>query len=710
MHHTDWLQSTHTGVGGIEAFHFSISNELKQIIKHPTLVPDRHDHAANTLDLSFTSNPQNYTYTISSPLGSSDHCTVSVTSSLTPPPPIPPTQRHLWHFENARHADMGNFLLDFPWNDYCFRTRDPDLAATAVGEVVDSGMRAYIPYSLITFSTSNPWFDRACSSAISYREGTHRSYQAFPSELTHATFISARNCCYAKVHKARSSFCKRKIDKLISSPSEKCLWYLSKKIFNNFCNSSFPSLIRPDGSIACSPTDEANLFGSYFSVNSSLSDSNAPDPPTQLLSNPIPSIIISARKVCRVLCSLKTDIPPSCLKEFADELAPILCRLFPLILISCTYPSSWKHALVQPIPKKGDHSNPSKYRPIALTSAVAKVSENLLNSHFIKHLESDNLLSYHQYCFCKTRSTGDHISYLTHIWSSPLRNFGESLVVTLDISKAFDRICHKALLAKLPAYGFTPSFCKLISNFLSNHFISVVFDGTTFASFPVSIGVPQGSVLSPTLFLLFINDLLHATASDGHSFADDSNLHKSSSFQGQPSSNTRSQSCLAMFSTINPDLQSISEWGTRNLVKFNTSKTQLLTISLSNTPSNYPIIFEDSEISRFNSVNILGLQISSSLSWSDHIVQIAKSASKKLGDLFRCKQYFNSAQLFNLYTGFIHPCLEYCSHIWCSSPYTSLLDRVESKAICLTGDPSLTSTLDPLSLRRKVASLSLFYC
>ena len=84
---------------------------------------------------------------------------------------------------------MSNFLLDFPWNDYCFRTRDPDLAATAVGEVVDSGMRAYIPYSLITFSPSNPWFDHTCSSAISDRDGAYRSYQASPSDLTHATFI-----------------------------------------------------------------------------------------------------------------------------------------------------------------------------------------------------------------------------------------------------------------------------------------------------------------------------------------------------------------------------------------------------------------------------------------------------------------------------------------------------------------------------------------
>ena len=165
-----------------------------------------------------------------------------------------------------------------------------------------------------------------------------------------------------------------------------------------------------------------------------------------------------------------------------------------------------------------------------------------------------------------------------------------------------------------------------------------------------------------------------------------------------------------MSSTINSYLQSISEWGTRNLVKCNTSKTQFLTISLSNTPSNYPIIFDDSEIPPLNSINILGIQISSSLSWRDHIVQIAKSASKKLGVLFRCKHYFNSAQLLKLYTGFIRPCLEYCSHIWGSSPYTSLLDRVESKAIRSIGDPSLTSTPDLLSLRRKVASLSLSYC
>merc|ERR1712002_1194798 len=144
-----------------------------------------------------------------------------------------------------------------------------------------------------------------------------------------------------------------------------------------------------------------------------------------------------------------------------------------------------------PVPKKGDRSNPSNYRPIALTSTIAKVFESLLNAHILKHLESNSLLSDHQYGFRKARSTGDLLSYLTHVWSSSLRDFGESYVVALDISKAFDRVWHKALLAKLPAYCFTPPLCQFIKSFLANHSIYVV-DGATSDPFSITNGVPQG--------------------------------------------------------------------------------------------------------------------------------------------------------------------------------------------------------------------------
>ena len=221
----------------------------------------------------------------------------------------------------------------------------------------------------------------------------------------------------------------------------------------------------------------------------------------------MPPPIFSGRRVRRALCSLKTNkaygpdgVPPHILKDFAFELATVLCRLFCLILKAGTYSLSWKHTLVQPVAKKGDRSNPSNYRPIALSSVIAKVFESIFNSHFLHHLEKNLLLSDHHYGLHKARSNGDLLSYLTHLWSSSLRDFRESFVVTLDISKAFDRVWHKALLAKPPAYGFTPPLCNLILIYLSCLSISVVADGTISSALQISSGVPQGSVFPPFCF------------------------------------------------------------------------------------------------------------------------------------------------------------------------------------------------------------------
>ena len=184
VHHTEWLNSTHTDEGVGEAHSFSIIHDLEQIIKHPTRVPDSHGQAANTLDLFLTANPIYYSYTVSSPLGLSDHCLVSVFSSFSTPPPIPPTQCRIWLFNRIQRAEMSDFLKDFPWEDYCFRSRDPDQVAPKVAEVLTSGMEAYIPSSTKTFSPSKPWFDHACSLAIQARERAYQSYEDSPSKLS----------------------------------------------------------------------------------------------------------------------------------------------------------------------------------------------------------------------------------------------------------------------------------------------------------------------------------------------------------------------------------------------------------------------------------------------------------------------------------------------------------------------------------------------
>ncbi len=211
-------------------------------------------------------------------------------------------------------------------------------------------------------------------------------------------------------------------------------------------------------------------------------------------------------------------VPPIVLKNCASVLTPCLVKLFHLCLSTSTFPSCWKYALLQPVPKNCDRFNPSNYRPIALISCLSKAFETILNRKFLKHLSSFSLLSDHQYGFRKGSSTGDLLAFLTDSWSSSLNRFGETFAVALDI-------WHKALLSKLPSCGFYHALCSFLSSFLSGRSIAAVVESHCSISKPINSGVPQGSVLSPTLVLLFINDLLSLTNCPIHSYADDTTLH-----------------------------------------------------------------------------------------------------------------------------------------------------------------------------------------
>ena len=549
--------------------------------------PDRLGDEPNILDLFLTSNPSAYSIKLFSPLGSSDHNLISAICPVAPILPVdPPGRRRLWHFDSASWEDLEQYFFDFPWKDYCFRDRDPNLCAQRITEVIVSGMEAYIPSSFSNTNAKKPWFNSTCSRAVRDREEAFRRYRNHPSPESHALYISTRNRTKSVLRLAKHSFINNKCTQLSNSNSSRYFWNLANNISSNFTSSSFPPLCNPDGNYVVSSASKAELFAETFAFNSSMDDSGVVPPSPPPSDSFMPVLKIFNYEVLSALSGLDPrkaygpdGIPPIVLKNCASVLTPCLAKLFRLCLSTSTFPSCWKLAYIQPVPKKGDHSIPSNYRPIALISCLSKVFECLLNKKITKHLSAHNLLSDRQYGFRSRRSTGDLLSFLTNSWSSSFRNFGETFAVALDISKAFDRVWHKALISKLPSYGFYPSFCSFISSFLSDRSIAAVVDGYYSSPKSINSGVPQGSVLSPTLFLIFIDDLLSRTQCPIHSYADDSTLHISTSFDKRPSQQQLIDSRRDAIERLNSDLSIISQWGRENLVTFNASKTQFLHLS-----------------------------------------------------------------------------------------------------------------------------------
>ena len=383
------------------------------------------------------------------------------------------------------------------------------------------------------------------------------------------------------------------------------------------------------------------------------------------------------------------DINIKVVKLSAHNYVNVLVHLVNLSLSQGKIPDELKIAKVIPLYKSGDEQLTNNYRPISILPCFSKIFEKIIYNRIFSFISEHNILYKYQFGFRKNHNTT--IALITLI-DRILMGFNDgnfTLGVFLDYSKAFDTINHSILLDKLFNYGIRGIAHHLITDYLTNRKQFVEYNSVLSSHKDISCGVPQGSILGPLLFLLYINDIY--TISDSLMpilFADDCNVF----IQGP--------NLEEIVNKMNSELKSIKLWIDCNQLSLNINKTQYMIFAnrkynMLNIPS---INICDENLTRVNSVKFLGFLIDEKISWVDHIHYIQKKIAKGIGIIHRARQFLKRKTLLTLYNCFILPYLTYGLEVWGSATQSNIkaLLTLQKKALRIITFSSYLSPSWPL--------------
>jgi len=365
---------------------------------------------------------------------------------------------------------------------------------------------------------------------------------------------------------------------------------------------------------------------------------------------------------------------PSLLKELADQLAYPLTQIFNKSLSVGKLPSNWKEAHVTPIHKKGSRTEPGNYRPVSLTSVVGKVLESIIRDILVDHFMVNNLFTDSQHGFVPKRSCTTQLLDVMNDWSLSLER-GESVdSVYLDFRKAFDSVPHQRLLVKLKAYGIDGTLLTWMRDFLHQRRQRVVINGSQSPWCEVTSGIPQGSVLGPTLFVVYINDLPDVITSTVKIFADDSKIYR-------PICSHADQVALQR------DLCAVEHWSEIWQLPFNAGKCKILHLGSKNQRAKYTLGGHELEQTRVE--KDLGLAVDDQLKFHVNTAAAALKGNQVLGLVKRAFTNLDESSVPILYKCMVRPHLEYANVVW--GPHFStdqkIIERVQHRATRLV--PSL---------------------
>ncbi|MEW8186271.1 MAG: reverse transcriptase family protein, partial [Candidatus Thiodiazotropha endolucinida] len=526
-------------------------------------------------------------------------------------------KRRIWSYPLADFDRFRTVLLDSNLDNKVESISDIDETVLQLTEAISSAAEQSIPNKIVTIRPAeHPWITCHIKNLIRKRKRNFKKFKRTSNLLFRDRYKILRNRIVTEIRKSKKDYFD-KLDGLLSTETtnSKLFWKTAKQVLN-IGKSAFniPTLIMHNEHAEDS-SQKANMMNTYFASQTMVDDINKPLPNLLPLQHSFQQIEISIQDVKDALFNLNIYkasgpdlISPRLLKEGANILAAPLCTLFNRSLVGRYYPKLWKNANVTPIHKKDDESLPSNYRPISLLSQMGKIMERCVHKCLYNYAIGNGILSPLQSGFIRGDSTTYQLIHTYHSFCEAVDSGKEVRTVFCDISKAFDRVWHKGLLHKLSGIGCSDMVVQWFASYLSGRQQRVVINGQSSDWAPINAGVPQGSILGPLLFLIYINDIVKDIGSSIRLFADDTSLY------------IVVDSPQTAASLLNNDLTTINKWAESWLVTFNASKTVSMTVSRKhNRIQHPPLTMNNTVLTETDCHKHLGITLSSSCTWTGHI-------------------------------------------------------------------------------------------
>lgn len=573
-------------------------------------------------------------------------------------------RQKLYNFRRANFMELYKDLANTDWG-FLYTPNDLDVnqILNKFYNYIYSLFDKYVP----TYKSNNNKYPRWYSAALRHKLRVKNyffiKYKKFRNQFYYTQFSNLRQEVKVMVQTDYQNYLSEIQNNLSSNPKQFWDFVRNKKKQTTVSKQMFYNGVELND-----PYDIANCFKEHFSsVFHSVPDIN-----TQLLDDTSfhtintsymveidivnrEDIIKAVKKMKANMCSGIDNIPAFIIKDSLFAIMDPLLFIFNKCLHTCTFPEVWKKTRICPVPKGVESSDVSSYRPISILSNLAKIFESILFKYICPKIKHH--ISNMQHGFMSSRSTTTNLTCITQFLSNAFENRKQVDVVYLDMSKAFDKILHDVLLARLDRLGFSDSLLQLLRSYLNNRSLVVAYNGHISESFVQTSGVPQGSNLGPPLFNLYINDIIASCIQNSRCllYADDIKVFKIVNSV---------EDCLS----LQDDLNRLQNFAERNGLAFNVSKCKLLQYTKCTNRICYDYTLNNVVIEKVTSTKDLGVTFDSQLSFNDHTSNVIQSSLKMLGFIVRNTRSFNNIEaLKSLYFSLVRSRLEYCTVVW--SPF-----------------------------------------